>query len=1429
MNDFEDFLNASGETEDQHLAKRQPQQRQRGGSPSYRGGRGGRGAGRGDDLGFGRGGDPYASIEFGAIEFAGELSRPKSLGSKTKAGKHGGGERSEPASSPSAMRGAARSKGGATPSAKSEPAKAVSDSESSGAAQSEAEAQGGHSLFASYKADIDQQLRESQEELKRQEEERERKKKEEEERKQAEEAKRKEEEKKKAEEAARLEEEKKREAEEAKKKEQERKKREEEEAKKEEERQRREAEEAKKKEEAERQKCEEEEEEEIRKQEEQQRREAEAQNQERLRQEAEARKREEDRRREAEEEQRKREEEQRRREAEEVKQEQKRREAEAVKVEESQKAKEAEVEKKEDKTLPARTQVDVEKKKEDFYVLFILEIVRTPTASLAPSSRAASPSAPSVTFPAPPDPSPRIQSPSPERPPPPLPASRSPSPASQTFPPVPQSVPPAPQLPRTESSSLSPAVGAPRVSVQSPPPPKAPQVAPQIAPQAPQVASQPTRSVSSPTPRAPQSNQAPRLPLPARTLEVPEEGRTATNSLPFMPHDLHSRSASVTVPLGAAPGPAHPSDRWCLPCEDGKLLVLRSTESAEQQEMNAYWRSQARGQVLDPPRPERPEANASLLMSSATSERSAPSPGSHGQSHAPDPALLDLAQRVDRMKLEACQGEIQGLKKKLVLLEEFNTDLAKLKTTAEAEAMQLDEQLMRSRMENKKLQDWNELQGCPQQPGIAVARDERSEDGPRGTGPGSSGTDVSSGSAGKQAVLSQRVASLTQELAGLREERDTLKEDLALCGKENVDQTTSSTPQKLKEQHVQHVSPNALLGRMQAELAMSEKMLRACEKENENLAQQNRQLRQGARLQREEVDGRQLQLVAELNAAKAEADANPASMRRLAEVERELVATKERAEEHARELERCREAKRQLEREIIAGPPPKAPNQELEQMEARCALAQSEVAEMQEKLRYYAQSQQAMEEDRRQVEKLSEELRAAKTENGDLRRRPGLKEASKKIAELRRQNEELNECLRKRNPDSILALIKACEPAPEEKRELRDLKGRIAELEAQLQERDAMYDRRIRGLRAQYDHMRHEYERRSETKRPGHLGPDLVEESRRVGPDHEAVLQARIKDLERQVEHTKSYYLTKLRKREPLVPPWKPSGKSATQNPSETRQIQQLQQQLQEREHRIAELESARAQSPRQSPRQTYPVPTVPTVPAVPGYPSPPAPPAPERTAASSLIRLFMASPEGSAMVALCTAQHWLAQSMRLERYDEVAAHAEMLIPIFLAAESAAKGSGEAVEMDMSCGTHRVLLQHDALRLEMPLLPSRVWNAWRHAMQRVAVIASQASLAATHRPKVQLLEAIAELRQSAEAVIQQLLPDGPAPGESMLPRLSLEAVREDLDQRCEDQALEGGGIFEVVGRGRGTGRLGSSFALGRASSSSGALWHLKAM
>ncbi|OLP76422.1 Centrosomal protein of 162 kDa [Symbiodinium microadriaticum] len=464
----------------------------------------------------------------------------------------------------------------------------------------------------------------------------------------------------------------------------------------------------------------------------------------------------------------------------------------------------------------------------------------------------------------------------------------------------------------------------------------------------------------------------------------------------------------------------------------------------------------------------------------------------------------------------------------------------------------------------------------------------------------------------KQSVLLQQVAHLEQEVAKLSQEKDTLSGDLEALLHNGLGAGQRNSQEKTSDLHGDRTQ------KLEADLDLAEKMLRACEKENENLASQNRQLRQGARLRREEVDGRQLQLVAELNAAKASADANPASMARLVDLERELVAVKERADEHAKELERCREAKRQLEREMITGPLPKAAHsEELEHAEARLVQSRNEVSELQAKLLFYAQGQQEMEEDRRQVLRLGEELRAALGENAELRKRPA-KEASKKIAELRKQNEELHECLRKRHPDSLLALIKACEPPPEEKRKLSELKGRVAELEAQLAEQDALYDRRIRALRAQYDHMRHEYERRAAINRVPVLE---TEEPKRAAPDREAILQARIKDLERQVEHTKSYYLSKLRKREPLVPSGKSNKATAPTNPSghgahhnqggDARHVQQLQLQLQAQEDRIAELTSASA-SMRKEPCSIV------------------------------FLRLLLASPEALALLAFCVIQRWL-------------------------------------------------------------------------------------------------------------------------------------------------------------------------------------------
>lgn len=190
-----------------------------------------------------------------------------------------------------------------------------------------------------------------------------------------------------------------------------------------------------------------------------------------------------------------------------------------------------------------------------------------------------------------------------------------------------------------------------------------------------------------------------------------------------------------------------------------------------------------------------------------------------------------------------------------------------------------------------------------------------------------------------------------------------------------------------------------------------------------------------------------------------QAESNPASMRRLAELEVDLQASKEMVLEQTRELERCRENKRLLEREL------RAPKESKHASEVQAM--EKEMKEMKEKLRYYACSQQQMDEDRRRVAELTQELRQVREQSEQLKRRPGLKEASRRLTELRRHNEELQECLRKRHPDGILSMLKACE-APVESNEERQLERKVQDLTAQLAEKDELYDRQMRALRAQY-------------------------------------------------------------------------------------------------------------------------------------------------------------------------------------------------------------------------------------------------------------------------------------------------------------------------------------------------------------------------
>ena len=175
---FQPTWNASASSRDIPGHGRSPV---RGGSPSYRGKYAGAGGGY-------RSSDPLASIDLSSLPIP-ERTAPKSKVKSTAAASRG---RAEPSASPTVRSGMRQSSDRATtPSAKSEPAKtkpsptANSDSESSlshGHSDGDATGTGAMaSIFANFKAEMEQQLRESAEEQKRQEEERERKRKEDEE------------------------------------------------------------------------------------------------------------------------------------------------------------------------------------------------------------------------------------------------------------------------------------------------------------------------------------------------------------------------------------------------------------------------------------------------------------------------------------------------------------------------------------------------------------------------------------------------------------------------------------------------------------------------------------------------------------------------------------------------------------------------------------------------------------------------------------------------------------------------------------------------------------------------------------------------------------------------------------------------------------------------------------------------------------------------------------------------------------------------------------------------------------------------------------------------------------------------------------------------------------------------------------------------
>ncbi|CAD7962712.1 unnamed protein product [Amoebophrya sp. A120] len=326
---------------------------------------------------------------------------------------------------------------------------------------------------------------------------------------------------------------------------------------------------------------------------------------------------------------------------------------------------------------------------------------------------------------------------------------------------------------------------------------------------------------------------------------------------------------------------------------------------------------------------------------------------------------------------------------------------------------------------------------------------------------------------------------------------------------------------------------------------------------------------------------------------------------------------KEKAESFSAELQNAREAKKMLEGELVKKPAlseKEMGEQKKLWEEATEKKWQIEKDEMQAKLQWYIESQLKMDEDRAKAKALEEENRSLKKDSRQLRQRllTGRK-ADVREKELLKQIEELQALVKKKLPQdtSILHLLAAVDTEKEkENRKTQSereqgLEEENVSLKQQLEDKEVDFDRRLRALRAQYDKLQYEMESAKYRERmtggaaggssssgsstsaagrmniksgttsgaSGHTGTNSNDPHQDVA-HAEQVWKARIKDLEKQLEHQKSYYLGKLRSKDPLVPQSAPLRANAAHSGAPgAKRVLDLEEALAQAERRLQEAE----------------------------------------------------------------------------------------------------------------------------------------------------------------------------------------------------------------------------------------------------------------
>jgi len=224
--------------------------------------------------------------------------------------------------------------------------------------------------------------------------------------------------------------------------------------------------------------------------------------------------------------------------------------------------------------------------------------------------------------------------------------------------------------------------------------------------------------------------------------------------------------------------------------------------------------------------------------------------------------------------------------------------------------------------------------------------------------------------------------------------------------------------------------------------------------------------------------------------------------------------------DYKNEIDKIRQQRVEAERKLIsldsALKTQISANEKLKEEFARVtSRLQDEKAEISQKLEWYMENQDLLDKDidlihqkDSRIDELKEEIRGMKSKGGDR----------KKINMLEKQIKDLQEALKKKNPDSISLMLDAVKPSVEDQEQYRALKKENDRLKNTLQEKDDEFDKKIRNLRLEIDKVKARYEKTRTIAIPD----DLKDK--------------RIFDLERQLQETKDYYIDRLQKVEDQKP-----------------------------------------------------------------------------------------------------------------------------------------------------------------------------------------------------------------------------------------------------------------------------------------------------